>query len=99
MSTRRSVIIHQTSAFVILWLKLHFIIQLFLLVGMQGLVLSPYGSMSNFEVGEMVLFLPQNISLHYTFACRLSTCELKTTTCQKVWLKAHGNRSQITKDL
>jgi len=41
VSAGRSVIIHQTSAFVILLLKLHFIIQLFLLVGMQGLVLSP----------------------------------------------------------
>jgi len=41
MSARCSVIIHQTSAFVILWLKLHFIIQQFLLVGMQGLILYP----------------------------------------------------------
>jgi len=39
MSVRRSVIIHQCLLY--FWLKLHFIIQLLLLVGMQGLVLSP----------------------------------------------------------
>jgi len=43
ISARRSVIIHQISAFVILLAKTSFYsnIQLFLLVGMQGSVLSP----------------------------------------------------------
>jgi len=42
MSARRSVIIFiRLQRLLYFWLKLHFIIQLFLLVGMQGLVLSP----------------------------------------------------------
>jgi len=42
MSAKRSVIIHQTSAFVILFvLKFNFITQQFLLVGVQGLFFSP----------------------------------------------------------